>query len=274
MSLIDEVLKEAGFSDAAIADVKAGKLHHGGSLDAASDKELSVKLAFHVEGKIDNIKLVFLHLPAKKKYDPTVAALGMIATDGGEGSLEDFAGIKLSPNEATMDKLYSNAAPGSDLNLSKDEIDAFKKLGKKATHEEIENCLRQILLDRFRAYKKNGLAGIKPYARSKKEFSAGEELKNQILQGPILKKRSPVFHKYALEYPNNKPEGAEESFFWVNSIIDDKPTIALVHRVGMPHDGGYVYMERHFYISRSHNCLQGIGAAMNHGEEETVVLCE
>ena len=107
-SLIDEVLKDAGFSDAAIADVKAGKLHYGGSLDAASDKELSVKLAFHVEGKIDNIKNVFLHLPAKKKYDPMVGALGMIATDGGDGTLEDFAGVKLSPSEATMDKLYSN----------------------------------------------------------------------------------------------------------------------------------------------------------------------
>lgn len=268
-SLIDEVLKEAGFSDSAIVDVKAGKLHNGGSLDAASDKELSVKLAFHVKGKIDNIKLIFLHLPAKKKYDPTVGDLGMIATDGGDGSLEDFAGINLSPNQVNI------AAPGSDLNLSKDEIETFKKLGKKATHEEIENCLRQVLLDRFRAYKKNGLAGIKPYVRSKKEFSAGEELKNQILHGPILKKRAPMFHKYALDYPNNKPDGVEESFFWVNSIIDDKPTIALIHRVGMPHGNeGYVYMERHFYISRSHNCLQGIGAAMIHGEDETVVLCE
>jgi hypothetical protein len=271
-TLIDEVLKEAGFSDSAIADVKAGKLHYGGSLDAASDKELSVKLAFHVQGKIENIKLVFMRLPAKKKYDPMVGALGMIATDGGDGSLEDFADLKLSPNEATMDKLYTNAAPGSDLNLSKDEIEMFKKLGKKPTHEEIENCLRKILLERFRAYKKSGLAGIEPYARSKKEFSAGEELKNQILQGPILKKRAPVFHKYLLDYPANKPEEVEDSFFWLNSIIDDKPTIALVHRCGMPQSGGYVYMERHFYLSRSHNCLQGIGAAMSIGDDETVVL--
>jgi len=47
-----------------------------------------------------------------------------------------------------------------------------------------------------------------------------------------------------LEYPNNKPEICTESYFWVNSIIDDKPTIALCHRLGMPQDGGYVYMER------------------------------
>ena len=183
---------------------------------------------------------------------------GMIAEDGGDGSLDDFKGIKLT-NEKVMDKLYLKAAPGSDLNLSKDEIALFKKC---KTHDDVENCLRQVLLDRFREYKKIGVAGIKPYARSKKEFSAGDELLNQIKAGKILPKRSPVFNKFLLEYPNNKPDGIEESFFWVNSIIDDKPTIALVHRVGMPQDGGFVYMERHFYISRSHNCLQGIGAAL------------
>ncbi len=73
---------------------------------------------------------------------------GMIAEDGGEGSLEDFKDIKLTPS---MDKIYQKAAPGSDLNLAKDEIAMFKKC---KTHEEIENCLRQVLLDRFRAYKK------------------------------------------------------------------------------------------------------------------------
>ena len=182
----------------------------------------------------------------------------MIAEDGGDGSLDDFAGITLT-NAKVMDKLYTNAKSGSDLNLSKDEIAMFNKC---KTHEEVEQCLRQVLLDRFRAYKKNGLGGIKPYARSKKEFSPGEELKSQIAAGKLLPKYSPIFNKYASEYPNNKPDGVMESYFWVNSIIDDKPTIALVHRVGMPQSLGYVYMERHFYLSRSHNCLQGIGAAL------------
>lgn len=81
----------------------------------------------------------------------------MIAEDGGEGSLEDFAGVKLDPNGDVMDKLYHDAKAGSDLNLSTEEINMFKQLDKKASHERIEQCLRQVLLDRFRAYKKNGL---------------------------------------------------------------------------------------------------------------------
>merc|ERR1740121_464050 len=139
-----------------------------------------------------------------------------------------------------MDKLYQKAAPGSDLNLSKDEIARFQKC---KTHAEVEALLRQVLLERFRAYKKSGLKGIAPYARSKKEFSPGDELGAQMRAGKLLPKHAPTFHKYATDYPAGRPEGVEESFFWVNSTIDDKPTVALVHRFGMPQDGGYVYCE-------------------------------
>ena len=76
MALIDDILHEAGFSKSEIADVKSGKLHYGGSLDAASDKELSVKLAFHVNAKLTNAKSIFLEDPKKKEYDPTVESLG------------------------------------------------------------------------------------------------------------------------------------------------------------------------------------------------------
>ena len=126
---------------------------------------------------------------------PPKQCVGMIAEDGGDGSLEDFSGIKLT-NEKVMDKLYLKARPGSDLNLAKDEIAMFKKC---KTHEEVENCLRQVLLDRFRAYKKNGLAGVKPYSRSKEEFSPGGELKAQLEAGKILQKRS----MYSISLPLN-----------------------------------------------------------------------
>ena len=40
----------------------------------------------------------------------------MIAQDGGDGSIEDFSGVKLDPNGDVMDKLYHDAKAGSDLN--------------------------------------------------------------------------------------------------------------------------------------------------------------
>ena len=70
MAILEDVLREAGFSDKAIAEVKDGKLHYGGSLDAASDKELSVKLAFHVKAKLENAKDIFIGDPKKKVCFP------------------------------------------------------------------------------------------------------------------------------------------------------------------------------------------------------------
>ena len=86
MVLVDDILREAGFSPAAIADVKAGKLHQGGSLDAASERELSVALAFHVKvGKLDNAKDIFLYSPKKKEYDPSLESLGEYREGGMRG---------------------------------------------------------------------------------------------------------------------------------------------------------------------------------------------
>jgi hypothetical protein len=72
----DEILAEAGYSKKAIDEVRAGKLHYGGSLDAASDKELSVKLAFHVDAKLQNVAGLFMRFPKKKEFDDRVIALG------------------------------------------------------------------------------------------------------------------------------------------------------------------------------------------------------
>ena len=97
----DEILAEAGYSQKAIEEVKAGKvtlhahvsswfswsnqdvsllsdlqLHYGGSLDAASDKELSVKLAFHVDAKLKNVAGLFMRFPKKKEFDDSVIGLG------------------------------------------------------------------------------------------------------------------------------------------------------------------------------------------------------
>jgi hypothetical protein len=302
-SVVDDVLRDAGFSTSAISEVKGGGIHHAGSFNSsASDKELSVKLAFHIKiTNLDTAKEIYLNSPLKKEYDPTVESLGMItAVDGdgdgdGLGSIDDFSCMKLGDNYTkVINKLYNSACPGFDLNLSKEEIVMFQQ--QQQQRKDVTKCLHQVLLNRYRAYKQYGLNGIQPYARSStNNFYPGEELRAQMeagwiipettsVQGLLLSGQqqqqqqqsssSSIFIKYALDYPTNPPPGVAESFFWVTSIIDGIPTIALIHRMGMPDtiSGGYVYMERHFYISRSHNCLQGIGAAMPVGDGGAVVL--
>lgn len=87
----------------------------------------------------------------------------------------------------------------------------------------------------------------------------------------ILKKEAPHFHRHLSEYPNAAPDGLEESFSWINFEIDAKPTLTLVHRMGLLDGDVFAFSERHFYVSRSHNCLQGIGGAFP-VEEGTVIV--
>lgn len=65
----DELLSEAGYSQKAIDEVRQGKLYYGGALNAASEKELSVKLAFHVDAKLENVAGLFMRYPKKKEVN-------------------------------------------------------------------------------------------------------------------------------------------------------------------------------------------------------------
>lgn len=109
--------------------------------------------------------------------------------------------------------------------------------------------------------------------RGQRLFRPGDELKHQIEMASILERESSSFHRHLIDYPNARPEGLDESFFWVNSVLDEKPTVALVHRMGLLGGGVYLYMERYFYVSRSHNSVQGVGGAFPVSDGTSTVVC-
>lgn len=251
---LEEVMTFAGFSAAEIETCKKGTLVKG-VLDSLSDRELAVKFGFKVEGAdLTKVQSAFMESTYKTE-DKAVYEVGKLM-EGDEATL--FADMKLEPGAAAALKLYHKAAPGDDLNLSSEEIAEFQKLGSKATQDQVEALLRQQLTKRYKAYRELGMKGIAPYQRSKsKSYSAGEELEHKTAESKFIQKNIPDFYKYVLEYPHApKPEGCEESFSWTVSLFDDIPTVALVHKVGYLMNDKYVYLQRMFYVSRSHNSVQ------------------
>jgi hypothetical protein len=103
------------------------------------------------------------------KHVSLITAFGKIE---GEGTVADFAGVKLAPNGEKEARRYLEAEPGDDLNLDAKEIAAFRAL-KSASKDgavpiqKVETLIRQGLLARYQAYHSKGLAGIAPYARKK-----------------------------------------------------------------------------------------------------------
>ena len=259
VSALDEVLRKGGFSASEIQQVQKGDMVKA-TAESTNERELAVKFAFVIKAPPKDLREMFMTTTKTAEKDPSVTQSGLITT----GTLADFADIRLEPNAKEMTKLYLNAAPGTVLNLSKQEIAAWKAIkrgdGDKHERERVEQHLQQVLLDRYITYTKGGLKGLLSYARSgDKVYDPGQELKLKTEKSEILKNESPTFHKHLLEYPNHRPEGLEESFSWVNYNIDEKPTVVLIHRMGLLEGGIYLFSERHFYVSRSHNSVQGIG---------------
>mmetsp|Transcript_35295 Transcript_35295/g.72225 ORF Transcript_35295/g.72225 Transcript_35295/m.72225 type:complete len:313 (-) Transcript_35295:374-1312(-) len=260
MSLItaEEVLKDAGFTASDIGNIRSGKLVKQ-TVSSTSDRELAAQFALLVKVPASELKEAFMTGSKKKETDDTITDMGLVADDP---ALEDFMGVALEPNGDKMTKTYLIAAPGSDLNLSEEEIQKFNGLKKSGgKQEQVETVLREVLFERLRTYKCKGLKGIAPYARSGKNYDPGKELYDKTTTAKILKARAPAFYNHVLNYPEDKPDGVEEIFSWFNYSIDDKPTICLSHKMLKEENGGIVFYERHFYVSRSHNSMQRIGGA-------------
>lgn len=89
-----------------------------------SERELAVAIAFLVRApQSDLCELFFTKRDCE--YDRPVTAFGVIQ---GEGALRDLSRLHLDPNAHAMAKAYLHAKPGSDLNLSREEIAEFNAL--------------------------------------------------------------------------------------------------------------------------------------------------
>ena len=255
ISPLRDVLLAVGFNAAEIQEILDGKLKME-TVESSSEREIAVRFALLVKSPVEGLREMFMTSSRKKEVDLTVTDFGLVE---GEGSLEDFDRLMLEPNADDMTKAYLNASPGTDLNLSLEEIEAFNRLNDTGL---VLKQFREMLLNRLQAYRKQGLSGIAPYRRSGgKNYDPSKDLKRKTELAKILKAETPHFHRHLSEYPNAKPEGLEESFSWVNHEIDGKPTVALVHRMSLLDGDAIAFSERHFYVSRSHNCLQGVGGA-------------
>jgi len=274
---VDDVLKQVGLSSSEIANIHKGDMVKG-TKESADERDLAAWFGFLVkDADVSKCREVFITSVARK-VDPSVKGMGLIDDDEEVDADDDegFAGISFGPNGDAIAKEYLSAKPGSSgqLNLSKEEMDKFHALPKGASTSDVEEVVRQVLKGRLAEYKQRGLEGISPYCRGKgKNFEPGKELAHKSSILTVTEKYAPEYVKYLKEYPNSKPDNIDESFTWVNFTSEDqKPNFCLVHKVGMAKEDGYIFCQRHFYVSRGHNTVQGNGGALPVGDNETLII--
>jgi len=257
---VDEVFQELHLSDSDRADIRQGKIVDW-SPNEGSDRELAIGFVGLVKGKPNGLYQSYREALVLKEV-PVITAYGRLT---GEGTMADLAGVKLEPNGEKEAKRYLNVQPGNELNLDAKEIAAFQalKAGGDADAvpvQKVETLVRQGLLARYQAYRKEGLSGIAPYERGgTDQLRAGDEL---LLSTKGLKgsaKHLPAFHKFLLNYPNGltkeEAKNLEEFFYWLNIDVFGRPTYVLVHRMLYHVGDAALAVERHFYASHDYNSM-------------------
>jgi hypothetical protein len=220
---------------------------------SVSERGLSFAIAFLVKASPEALgtEVVAGNLVSA---DAQVQAYGEIK---GAGSQADFAGLKITGDEA---KALANARPGDTLNLSAAEIAAFKAV-PGGSPDAIQQQLHTMLLARYQAYRASGLAGIAPYDRGGGRIHGilAADLRKASEAARRLKQYLPAFQAVLLRYPEATAPEMRESFFWMKSIIQGKPTYVLAHIMVAPSGAARAVARREYYASTGYNGEQSVG---------------
>ena len=265
---VDQVMADLGLPAEAAARVRRGEMVHNDPKES-SEREMAVGLTFLVEQTPAQVATAF-RATVDLKADPQLSTSVPI---GGAGTIADFAGLVLEPHAAAEAQRYRTAGPGDTLNLSRDEIKAFAALppGSDNSKVQVEGQIKLLLLSRYQSYLANGLRGMAPYARRSGLCEPSNELRSASEAARLLKKYVPAMQRLLLSYPQDKPAGLEEQFYWLRYELDGRPNYTLRHRLALPVGDAFVMADREFYVSHGYNTLQAFSILVPVPEGTVVV---
>ncbi len=186
-----------------------------------------------------------------------IIASGTLTDNANVDSFKKFGYTDKQIDEA---KAFLEAEPGDEFNLSKAEFDNLKNqqaglsdADNKTLLKTANQAYREFLLQRFEAYRKNGLSGIEAYNRGSGNADPAAELRNDAINSKAWARYFPELQHAWLNYPAALPANTTEQFLWLNRRVEDRPTPILTHRLMVTSDNGGIILSRQFYVGHSYN---------------------
>ena len=265
---IDQALADLNLPADAAARIRRGEMVHSDPKES-SEREMAVGLTFLVQQPVAEVLQAF-RTAVEFKADPQLSASVPIR---GAGTPADFASLVLEPDGVAEAKRYLAANPGDTLNLSAGEIRAFKALASAGgdAKPQVEEQLKRLLLARYQAYLARGLGGMAPYERRSGRCEPSAELRRASEAARLLKLHAPALQQVLLSYPEGKPAGLEEHFYWLRYDLDRRPNYTLRHRLALPVGEVFAVADRDFYVSHSYNISQSFAGLIPVPEGTLVV---
>ena len=244
------LIQQLGIQQQDVANLNQGQIVFF-NVAESEEIELAAGAAMYLQASPSQI-MSYINNNGLISIDTAVTASGAIPS---QATLAAFNGFNFQPgsNEATN---FLAATPGSQFNLSTQEFQTIQA-ANSAQPGAASQLYQTILLQRWQAYRQNGLNGIAPYDRGDgTEANPGGELQTATQNNSVLATYFPDLYNVWLNYPAALPAGAVEKLFWLNRQVQSRPTAVLVHRIIMNTANSGVILSRQFYAGHSYNSNQ------------------
>jgi hypothetical protein len=236
-----------GFDQGQIDRARRGEIVSR-SIQESGRNEIGGAVAMLVKAPVAKLRLQILG-EGFEKLDPSRSAQGRIAIPATAAS---FAALAIPPAELQR---LARAQPGDDLNLSAEEIAALGAVSAQG-NDAVAAKYKELLAVRVEAYRKSGLAGIAPYARSGgRSTSAGDALRAALAADAPLLKLAPQLSSALTSFPR-VPAGFDERYEWAVIDVQGRPAIVLSHRLATTAGDAEGVATRQFYASQGFNAIQ------------------
>jgi hypothetical protein len=264
---LDEVLAYLRLDAAAKRDLLAGQIVSKRIEEGREETELAITVAgvlpISLQEGVETVRRGDIF-----EVDRNVIDFGEITSWPPKPA--DFAGVTFSAKEAEDVTKLLEFKGGASFNLSEPEIARFRALRDQhrsgadaAAREAVAGAYREILLERYRSYREQGLAGIAPYQRGKgKQVKVRKKLELAASASKFFEKNEPELYAAFSGFPKTGLEEVEHRFYWVKQRVQDRPTLILSHRMLYQKPSQVVVTERQYYIGHSYNSVQIVNAAL------------
>lgn len=144
--------------------------------------------------------------------------------------LEDLAGLTLDPGEIETIKRcrVNNCA----VKMSAQFIERFRKevdWSLPNYRERATALAREMLLEYVQAYLRGGNAALGEYNDKSYPVRLADEFQSLLQPAPYMYEYVPEFQKYLQEFPNGRPEEAEDFIYWSKEKFGLKPVVSVTH---------------------------------------------
>ena len=144
----------------------------------------------------------------------------------------DLDGFSLDPDDI---KDLKKCKPGScGLQLPEQSMEAVQKSidwSSLDMVEQINSRAERGMINLLEAYQRSGDRALGTYVDKPDPLPVAEQFKSLLSRIEFFPQYLPDVKRYLLDYPNSKPDGSREFFYWEKVNFGLKPTVRLNHGV-------------------------------------------